>query len=151
MGEGLASPLSSLGGRVSLETLLTATAVLSVATLAGAAALLPRVVARLPEDHFQRSAEERRAALRTWAPRRLVWVALRNLLGAVLLLAGFVMLFVPGQGLLTMLIGLLVMDFPGKFAAEQALVRRPAVLRMLNRLRRRAGRPPLLPPDGAGD
>jgi len=128
-----------------------AAVVLSLATLAGAAALLPRVVARLPEDHFLRSAEERRAARRSWAPRRLAWVALRNLLGAALLLAGMAMLFLPGQGLLTVLIGLLVMDFPGKFALERSLVRRPAVLRTLNRLRRRAGRPPLLAPDGEHD
>jgi hypothetical protein len=131
------------------EVLLAAAGVLSLATLAGAAALLPRVVARLPEDHFVRSRTERRAARRAWAPTRVLAVVLRNVLGAALLVAGVVMLFVPGQGLLTILVALLVMDFPGKFRLEQALVRRAPVLRVLNRLRARAGRPPLEAPDGA--
>lgn len=133
---------------VSPELLLAAAGVLSVATLAGTAALLPRVVAHLPEDHFVRRPEQRRDARKAWEPRRIVAVLLRNLLGAFLLAAGIAMLFVPGQGLLTILVALLVLDFPGKYRAEQALVRRAPVLRWLNHLRRRMGRPPLRAPDG---
>lgn len=132
----------------SLETWAAAAGVLSLATLAGAAALLPRVVASLSEDHFVRSRAERRSDRREWAPRRMAAVVLRNVLGGLLLLAGIAMLFVPGQGLLTIVIALLVVDFPGKFRVEQALVRRRWVLRTLNRLRAAAGRPPLRAPDG---
>lgn len=136
------------GLSLSVEALLAAAGVLSLATLAGAAALLPQVVARLPEDHFVRSGEERREARHAWSPRRVVAVVLRNLVGVLLLAAGVAMLFLPGQGLLTILVALLVLDFPGKFRLERALVRRRWVLRALNRLRRRAGRPPLRAPDG---
>jgi hypothetical protein len=133
----------------SLETWAAAAGVLSLATLAGAAALLPWVVASLSEDHFVRSRAERRADRSEWAPRRVLAVVLRNVLGGLLLLAGIVMLFVPGQGLLTIVIALLVMDFPGKFRVEQALVRRRWLLRALNRLRAAAGRPPLRAPGRA--
>lgn len=141
-------PAELLGG-VPLETLLASAVVASLATLAAAAALLPRVVVRISEDHFVRSRQERRAARRERAPRRLAAVVARNVVGGLLLVAGIAMLFVPGQGLLTILVALLIMDYPGKFALERALVRRAPVLRILNRLRRRAGRPPLRAPDDA--
>jgi hypothetical protein len=64
----------------------------------------------------------------------------KNLLGATLVIAGIVMLFVPGQGLLTILIGLIFLDLPGKRRFEQAIVRRPGVLNVINALRRRYGR-----------
>lgn len=102
--------------------------------------LLPVVVVRLPADYFtatRRDLAERR--------RPLVWVelVLRNVVGALFVLAGIAMLVLPGQGLLTILIGLLLVDFPGKRALELRLVRRPRLLAFLNRMRTRRGRPPL--------
>ncbi len=38
----------------------------------------------------------------------------RNLYGGLLIIAGVIMLFTPGQGLLTLLAGFLLLDFPGK-------------------------------------
>jgi hypothetical protein len=101
---------------------------------------LPIVVGGLAADYF--------VATRTdLAERRrpLLWVehALRNVIGVVFVLAGVVMLVLPGQGLLTILIGLLLVDFPGKRALELRLVRRPRLLAFLNRMRARRGRPPL--------
>jgi hypothetical protein len=68
---------------------------------------------------------------------------LKNLLGLVFLLGGAAMLFLPGQGLLTMFIGVLLLEGPGKRRFELWLVRKPAVLGALNWLRRRSGAPPL--------
>ena len=56
------------------------------------------------------------------------------------------MLFVPGQGLLTIIVGLTVMNYPGKFRLERWLVMRPRVLPALNWLRKRYGHPPLQDP-----
>jgi hypothetical protein len=71
----------------------------------------------------------------------------KNLLGALLVLAGLAMLVLPGQGILTILLGLAFLDLPGKRRAELWLVSRPPVLAAVNRLRLRAGREPLqLPP-----
>ena len=75
----------------------------------------------------------------------------RNALGAVLLAAGIAMLVLPGQGLLTILLGLMLVDFPGKRRAERALVARPNVFEALNWLRAKAGRPPLLPVGNAAE
>ena len=67
-----------------------------------------------------------------------------QLLSAVLLLvaAGLAMLFLPGQGLLTVLIGVCVMDFPGKRGLLQRLVRGPKVQGALNWIRRKRGKEP---------
>jgi len=54
------------------------------------------------------------------------------------------MLLLPGQGLLTILIGLLLLDFPGKRALELRLLRRPALRGFLDRMRQRRGVPPFV-------
>ena len=108
---------------------------------------LPLIVLRLPADYF---VQEKRVPVRRDSRHPvIVWLVTlaKNLLGVTLIAIGAIMLFVPGQGLLTMLIGVLLTNFPGKFRLECALVRRPAVLRTLNRIRLRAGQEPLDPPD----
>ena len=67
----------------------------------------------------------------------------------VLVLAGLIMLVVPGQGLLTLAVGLVLVDFPGKYRLERWLVTRPPVWRAINWLRKRAGREPLERPGEA--
>ena len=75
----------------------------------------------------------------------LRWVLLigKNLLGVALVGAGIVMLFTPGQGVLSILLGISLVDLPGKRALERRIVARPAVLRLVNAMRARADRPPL--------
>ena len=70
----------------------------------------------------------------------------KNLLGVVLIVAGLLLSLpgVPGQGVLTMLVGLLLLDIPGKRRFELALVRRKTVHRVINKLRARFDRAPLL-------
>jgi hypothetical protein len=69
--------------------------------------------------------------------------AVKNVVGYLLLFSGFLMLFLPGQGILTMLTGLLLMDYPGKFQLERKIALSPAVLSKLNWLREKANQPPL--------
>ena len=102
------------------------------------------VVVRLPEDYFVTPRRPR--------PRHAValvaLVALKNLAGVALVAVGIALSVpgVPGQGLLTILVGVLLIDFPGKFRLEQRVIGRPLILAALNRIRARRGRPPLLPP-----
>ncbi|OGS37523.1 MAG: hypothetical protein A2293_12765 [Elusimicrobia bacterium RIFOXYB2_FULL_49_7] len=103
---------------------------------------LPIAILRIPTDYFKNYAvppiqETRHPAL------VLLIRMLKNLLGILLLLIGALMLALPGQGILTMLIGLLLTDFPGKRKIECDLVRRPAVLKTINYIRKRGHRPPL--------
>jgi hypothetical protein len=68
---------------------------------------------------------------------------LKNAVGAVLVVAGVLMLVLPGQGILTILIGVMLLDFPGKWKLQRRLISRPGVLSSINRLRARFGKPPL--------
>jgi hypothetical protein len=129
-----------------LETLLWWASGLSLLALVGTLIGVPWVVARLPRDYFNQS---HRAVWRLSSDEP--WYALaigilKNILGALLVLLGAVMLVTPGQGLLTLLVGLLLMNFPGKYQLERWLVGRRGVLPALNWLRRRSDQPPFDPP-----
>ncbi|OQX09863.1 MAG: hypothetical protein BWK76_21600 [Desulfobulbaceae bacterium A2] len=116
----------------------------SLVTFVASLVLVPWIVARLPEDFFLHQ-DQRQAVRRRRHPLLVPVLAVgRNLLGMALLLAGIAMLFLPGQGLLTMVLGLSLMDFPGKHQLREALLRQSQVRVALNWLRRRAGRPPLV-------
>jgi hypothetical protein len=56
------------------------------------------------------------------------------------------MIFTPGPGIIGLLAGITLMDVPGKRALERRLIALPKVLTVINRLRQRHGRPPLLAP-----
>jgi hypothetical protein len=107
---------------------------------------VPYFLSRLPADYFSR--HERAALGLPEPPRprlRALLRGLRNLLGFVLILLGIVMLVLPGQAVLTILIGVFMVDFPGKRRFERWVLARPSVMRTLNALRRRAGKPPMEP------
>ena len=120
---------------------------LSLLMFFGSLVVLPLLVARIRSDYFIR----RIPPEESWLGRHTaVWVAfyaLKNLFGLVLLLAGIAMLVLPGQGLLTILVGLTLLNFPGKRRLELRIVRLPKVLRAINWMRDRAGRPPLTLPE----
>lgn len=101
------------------------------------------VLVLMPPDHFTRPSKPLRGA------GRISLVVLKNLGGVALVLAGIVLSLpgIPGQGLLTAFAGLLLLDIPGKRRLELALLRRPLVQRVVDRLRKRFKRKPLeLPP-----
>ncbi len=101
-------------------------------------------VVRIPPDYFARSGRAATTATRrhpVWgAPMRVV----KNLLGCVLVAAGVAMLVLPGQGVLTILVGVMLLDFPGKLKLERWIVGHRAVRESMDWLRRRAGQPPLV-------
>lgn len=105
---------------------------------------VPWLAVRLPYDYFAH--RKRRPVPRTdqHPVFRGVLIAGKNLLGAAFVLVGLAMLVLPGQGLLTILAGIVLLDFPGKYRLEYWVVSRRPVLRSINWLRRRAGRPPLI-------
>lgn len=98
-------------------------------------------VRRLPADYLVTSQAWPR--VQGWA---LIGRLLRNGLALVVLLVGVLLLVLPGQGLLTILAGCLLLDAPIKRRLEQRLMRSAPVLDAINRLRRSGGRPPLVAP-----
>ena len=122
-------------------------AVVSLATFVVSAVALPWLLVQLPADYFEDTSS---AAHPPWPHHRALywaWRLLKNLLGAVLLLAGLVMLVTPGQGILTIMAGLWLLDLPGKRRWEQHLIGLPKVLSSINWIRRKAGHPQLRVPD----
>ncbi len=109
------------------------------------AIIVPLVIVKMPDDAFsnperQRWLDRKPAVLRI--PLRIV----KNLIGVVLVLLGLAMLLLPGQGILSILLGALLLDFPGKRRAQQWLLDRPKVMDSLNWLRRRFHATPLEKP-----
>jgi hypothetical protein len=116
-------------------------------TFVGSLVLMPLIVARLPTDYFHHRRRTPRFARNRHPAVHVTLVASKNLIGVLLILGGLAMLVLPGQGVLTILIGIALTNFPGKYRLEKAIVRQPSVFRSLNWIRRKMHKPPLLPPD----
>lgn len=104
---------------------------------------MPWLILRLPEDYF---IDHQRHLSGLHQRHPLVYTLLRvskNLLGVLILLAGIIMLVLPGQGLLTILIGISLIDFPGKYQFERAIIRRPSVSMVINWIRKKGHKPVL--------
>jgi hypothetical protein len=114
-------------------------AVTFVATLVG----VPYFVVRMDEGYFLRERPSRQW-VGGWSGVGQ-WLGLmgKNMAGLLVLLAGVAMLVLPGQGLLTMVIGLSLLDFPWKRGFERKLVGLRPLRAGIDLLRRRAGRAPL--------
>lgn len=105
------------------------------------------VLVRLPADYFL---DGDRISWLSQRPRplRLLLIAGKNLLGIVLVLMGILLSLpgVPGQGILTVLLGVMLLDIPGRRRLERRIVSQKRILLTINRIRLRYGRPPLLDP-----
>ncbi len=119
--------------------------VIFVVTLVGSLALVSVVLVKLPATYFH--AEHPRDF---WTERHqaIRWggIVVKNFIGLLLVALGVLLSLpgVPGQGLLTILLGLMLLDFPGKRRLEYKLVSRPKVLYAINRLRAKFSKPPLV-------
>lgn len=109
-------------------------------TIAGGMAL----VVRLPADYFVR-AREPRGFWHLHPALRWTLLIAKNVLGWLVILLGLLLSLplVPGPGFLLILVGLGLVDLPGKRSLERRLIGLPRVLASLNRLRARFGRPPI--------
>jgi hypothetical protein len=77
---------------------------------------------------------------------RLLGLVGKNLLGVLLIVLGLLLSVpgIPGQGLLTVAVGAMLLDIPGKHRLVRSIVKRKGVLRKFNRFRAWFGRPPLV-------
>lgn len=115
----------------------------SLATFFGTLILIPVLVIHIPKDYF---ASEKRVRLykRDGHPvLELIFIVIKNIIGITFILTGIAMLVLPGQGLLTILIGIMLTDFPGKYRFERKLITRKRVWKSVNWIRAKAGKPPL--------
>ena len=110
------------------------TIVITLATFATISMLL----ISLPSDYFTR----KKHGSRIKNPiLRLFLYFLKNVCGIVFLGVGFILLFMPGPGVLSLLVGVILCEFPGKKRIERKIIERPLVLSTINRIRARYNRP----------
>lgn len=126
------------------QGLLFAFGIGSVVMFAGTLVAVPIVICRLPRDVYIRPRVRRVFP----AGIGLAIALARNLAGLAIITAGILMLVLPGQGILSIVIGLSLVDFPGKSRLERRLLDDRRVFGAINAIRRRFGRPPLDTPKG---
>jgi len=103
------------------------------------------VMVKIPANYFSPHYEQDFMPNTHWTVK---WgaVILKNLLGVMLIALGIVLSLpgVPGQGLLTILLGLIMLDIPGKRPLEARIIQRPTIQSAINKLRARFNKPPLI-------
>ena len=99
------------------------------------------LVALIPSDYFikKNNSEFRSNYPIFW----LVSIIIKNLVGYILIFGGILMLVLPGQGLFTIFVGLMLSNYPGKFYIERKFIAIPSVLRAINWLRKKSNTPPI--------
>jgi len=127
----------------SQKILLGWVAFLSVVLFLGCLVIVPWLVARIPADYFDARRRPRTRFASLHPALRWSGLIAKNLMGGMLILAGLAMLVLPGQGLLTLAVGILLVDFPKKHQLERRMIRFPPILRSVNWLRKRAGVEPI--------
>ena len=98
-------------------------------------------VALIPEDYF---INKRVSKIRSINP--LLWyifLIIKNIIGYSLILGGIMMLVLPGQGIFTIIIGLMLSNYPGKYSIERRFIAIPSILKSINWLRRKSNKPPI--------
>jgi len=120
-------------------------AALFVVTFALSSAAVTFVLVKLPANYFH-SSHAREFLVERHPVLRAVGIFAKNLLGLALVILGVIMAVpgVPGPGVLSILLGVMLLDFPGKRALETRIVGRPRVYSAVNSLRSRFGKPPLM-------
>jgi hypothetical protein len=135
----------------SIETYLLVGFALSVVFTVGGVVVVGVVLVKLPPDYFV-APTVRLPLTNTHPIIRWTVVFLRNLLGAALVMLGLIMSVpgMPGPGILTIVIGLMLLEFAEKRRWARWVISRPPILRAANGLRRKYGKPPFVMPQAAG-
>ena len=114
-------------------------------TLGASLAVVSLVLVKIPATYFQKSHSRDFLADHSAVVRILAIIG-KNVLGLLLVALGVVLSLpgVPGQGILTILLGIMLLDFPGKRKLEYWLVSRPKIYSAINKLRQRFSKPALV-------
>ena len=129
------------------QVLLGVVGILSASMFVASILSLPFLVSLIPTDYFQSHEPYRMRHTYKHPVIRLLILGLKNIAGWTLIVAGIIMLVLPGQGLITIAMGLLFINFPGKRKLECNLISNQKILRSINWLRAKRNKEPLLTPE----
>jgi len=134
---------TELLGFITWHSILLAV-LLFVVTFSISLAIVSVIMVKIPADYFKEDQPRELFADKPAAVRYLLIIG-KNLLGVVLVVLGILLSLpgVPGQGILTILLGVMLLDFPGRRRLERKLVSRPQVLNTINKLRHKFDKPEL--------
>ena len=116
----------------------------SIAILVISALSIGYLIKKIPYDYFL---NDKRGMSHYKDNNPILWIitlAVKNLVGYCLILGGILMLVLPGQGLLTILVGLMLSDYPGKFKLEKRIIKTSLVLKTVNWYRAKSGIQPII-------
>ena len=99
------------------------------------------LVALIPTDYFIKKniSKSKKSYSLLW----LMSIIVKNIIGYTLILGGILMLVLPGQGLFTILMGLILSNYPGKYTIEKRFISFPSILKTINWLRKKSNKPRL--------
>jgi hypothetical protein len=117
--------------------------IISLLTFIISLLLIPFLVSLLPTDYFIRG-KRPPPDVPPHPMLSLFLLLLRHVFGVTLLIAGIAMLFLPGQGILTILLGISLLNFPGKHELVRRLIGKPSIQQGLNWIRAKTKRPPFI-------
>lgn len=107
---------------------------------------VPLMILRIPADYFENETTPSLKKMQIPKFLNISFLVLKNILGLILFLGGFMMLFTPGQGILSMIIGLSLTNFPGKRSLERRLIANKKIFSIINAVRKKGGVIPLKRP-----
>jgi len=116
----------------------------SIGLLVVSLAIIPFIVIKMPEDYFLERHRVRVSKKSAYPVLAQLFTGLKNVVGFIFIIIGILMLVLPGQGILTILMGLFLMNFPGKYKFERKIVSIPKVLKSLNWIRAKANKSHLM-------
>ncbi len=115
----------------------------TIITIVASYGLIVIGMIKIPADYFSSTYVRETNTENHFSVRWAAFIV-KNVIGFLLVIAGIIMIFTPGPGVPTILLGLIMMDVPGKRPLEAKLIQRPMVLSAVNELRAKYNKPPLI-------
>ena len=125
------------------EALLLWLTIASVIGFVASLVLIPWILIQIPSDYFSHNKRQTHQWSNNLPILRLVFILTKNILGVIFIISGIIMLLIPGQGIITIIIGVILTDFPYKYRIERWIINRPAILGSINKLRAKAKQGPI--------
>jgi hypothetical protein len=115
--------------------------IMSILTIIASIVLVPLFIKHIPIDYFTNSKYHQIKLNNAYNIAKFI---LRNILGLLLIIAGIIMLLTPGKGIISIIIGLFLMQFKGKYKLEKKLIQNDATFKTLNWIREKTNKKPFL-------